>query len=94
MATTHTIKCAACNVPLQGEVIDGKPEGTFACPTCGVSDSHENIMREIGDYTRENMVHELSRTLERATRGSKFLTLKKRHRPKKVYRFIIDLDLH
>ena len=94
MAISNNIKCATHNVPLKGEVVDGQPKGTFSCPVCGIGDTYENIMREIGEYASEKAADMLADTLERSTRGCDFLTFKKGHHPKKVHRFIVDLDLH
>lgn len=90
MANSSEIKCARHNVPLKGEVVDGQPKGAYSCPVCGVGDTYQNIVREIGEYMVEKAADEISAGFERAARGSDILTFKKGRRPKKVYRFVVD----
>lgn len=94
MPETKDIKCATCNVALQGNVAEPKPDDVVTCPSCGASDTRENVMREIGEYARDKASDFIARGFKNATRGSKHLTFKEKLRPKKVYRFIVDLDLH
>lgn len=87
----NQIKCMRCKVPLQGLIVDGKPKGKFSCPRCGRGDTYPNILREIGEQAKEKAADKITGAFERATRGSKSLTFKKSRRPKKVYRFTVDL---
>ncbi len=87
------IKCAKCNVPLQGSA-DPKSEGVFSCPSCGASDTLENIQREIGEYAAEKTAEFLSGNWRELARNNKFLKVTEHPRPKKLYRFVVDLDLH
>ena len=93
MTDTKHIKCAACNVPLQGPSIEPEPDDVLACPNCGTSDTFRNVMREVEQYIAGKAKDNISASLEKATRGSDFMTFKKSRRTKKVYRFVIDLDL-
>lgn len=90
--TTKPIKCARCNVPLEGKIVDGEAQEYFSCPRCGVGDTHENIMRELADYTEEKAAEFLSKTMSDIARKSKFITFRENSRPKKRYRFVVDLD--
>ena len=89
---TH-IKCAACDVPLQGPSVEPEPDDVFACPNCGTSDTFKTVMREIEQYIASKAEDSISASFEKAARGSDFMTFKKDRRTKKVYRFVIDLDL-
>lgn len=91
MADIEKVKCAACNVPLQGRAVDVDSQIIFSCPSCGNGDTEENVMREIGEQARDKVADEIAASFERATRSSKTVTFKKGSRPKKVYRFRIDL---
>lgn len=93
MAGTEHVKCAKCNVPLEGTLVDGEPQGEFTCPICGTGDTYENVMREIGEFASEKAADVLSAEFEQVARHSDVMTFTNGHRPKKVYRFIIDLDL-
>ncbi len=53
MADIVDIKCAKCDVPLQGAATDPQPTDMVSCPKCGVSDSLENVSREVGEYVEE-----------------------------------------
>ena len=88
------VKCAKCNVALQGPSISRNPEDVFSCPICGVSDTFENIMREAQEYFTEKTGGILASYFEKVTRGNKFLTFKKSRRHKKAHRFIVEMDLH
>jgi len=93
MADIVDIKCAKCDVPLQGAATDPQPTDMVSCPKCGVSDSLENVIREVGEYVEEKTAEYLAGEMRDATRGSKTMTFKEKPRPKKTYRFIMDLDL-
>lgn len=72
MSDQKTILCAKCEVPLQGPE-DAKSDTVLACPNCGLSETIENIMKEIG---QRMMVDEVGDMLRNATRGSKHVKYK------------------
>lgn len=93
MTTTHTIKCAKCNVPVERSS-DAQANGNVSCPVCGVSDTRENVEREVAEYVTSKASEALSASMERAARGSKFITYKKGPSDDKTYRFIVDYELN
>ena len=94
MSGIREVKCGKCNVPLQGPADDPKPKKIFFCPKCGVSDTYENVMREVEEYVTEEAGDYIASGFEKATRGSKYLTFKKGHRMKRAHRFIVEMNLH
>jgi hypothetical protein len=86
-------KCAECRVPIKGPA-DPKAEDVFACPDCGASDSHENIVRELGEYAAEKAAERISARWRDIARKSKLVKLTEQPRQHKIYRFVIDLDFH
>ena len=89
MTTTYQAKCARCDVPLGGDA-DAGPHTVFSCPRCGISDTFENIEREIGEYIAEKVSDSLDKMFEDAARGNPSLKYKKDYRPHKTYRFVVD----
>ena len=89
---TQEVKCAKCNVALKGPA-DPTPQDRFECPRCGIGDSLDRVMAEVGEYATEQVEGALGRTLEAALRDSKNIKLTKTSRPQKARRFIIDLNL-
>ena len=92
MATeTKTIKCYKCNVPLEGPA-EAKSEDTFRCPVCGEHDTLDNVLAEVKTFATEAAAKHLNKSIERATRGSKFLQVKKKFTEGGVHRFKVDID--
>lgn len=92
MTDSMKFKCAKCNVPLQGSGVEPKAGDIISCPACGESDTLENVLSEVGEYMRDHFASKLATDFRKAARGSKFLKFREGHRPKKVYRFIVDLE--
>jgi len=90
--TTHTIKCAKCNLALQGPA-DPEPDDALICPGCGMSDTLENVTREIGEYVTECMAEAIGGTVRDAFRGTEFIEVTTDHRHQTLHRFVVDLDL-
>ena len=88
--TTHQILCNACKVAPE-PVPDSESE-TWRCPSCGVSDTRENIIRE----AKEHAVEVASRSLQDKARGvaegSSFIKFEGKPIPKGVYRFVSDFE--
>ncbi|MBL4692637.1 MAG: hypothetical protein JKY92_04840 [Magnetovibrio sp.] len=91
--STNQIKCATCNIALAPPSNDPQPHEIVSCPECGVSDTYENIIQEVKEYATEQAGDKLSSMLESTAKKSKIMSFKKERRPKKNYRFIVDLDL-
>ena len=89
---THSVKCAKCNLELEGPA-DPKPEDIVSCPGCGVSDTLENVTSEVGKYVAEKMAESISATISDTFRGDEFIKITSDYRSKGSHRFIVDLDL-
>jgi len=86
---TQAILCGACRVPLEG-LADGKDQNVFSCPSCGRSDTRENVLKEVKAFVTEMAQRSLSESMRKAARGSKFLKLEGKPIPKKTYQFVTD----
>lgn len=93
MTDIRDVKCAACNVPIQGPS-DSDPKAIFSCPSCGVSDTAENIVREVGEYVQEQGAEYLDSTFRDVARRNKSFKFTPARRQKKTYRFVIGWKLH
>jgi len=51
-------------------------------------------MREIHEHATEQVGDSLGRSFEKTFSGNKNITVTKHAVPKKLHRFIVDLDLH
>lgn len=93
MSDQVTPKCAACDVALDSKVAEPQPHDTLFCPSCGVSDTVKNVVSEVQEYVTEQAGDHLFSSLQRSTKDSKFVTVSKKPRPKKTYRFKADINL-
>lgn len=93
MNKTAEIKCATCNVALQGPV-ESKPDDMVTCPACGQGDTFDNVMREVRDHIKEQMADYASRVVMEPFRRSKLFKVSQTPRVKKRHRFVVNLDLH
>lgn len=89
MSTIHDIKCAKCDEPIKAPV-DAKPETVLSCAICGVSDTKENIEREVADYVASKVSGALDDMLGGIASRSKWMTYKAGSRDNKTYRFVVD----
>lgn len=87
--TVHAITCAKCDEPIKG-LVDAKPETVLACSSCGVSDTKENIEREVADYVASKASDAISDKLKGIASGHKWMTYEQGARDHKVYRFVVD----
>jgi rubredoxin len=86
--TTAQILCNKCKVPPE-PIADSQPE-TWRCPRCGVSDTRENILREVKEHATEVAARYLQDGLRDAVRGNRFLKVESKPIPKRSYRFVTD----
>ena len=93
MTDIRDVLCGEHKVPLEGPA-DVKPEHRYSCPVCGVGDTYENVFREVGDYAKEKTAEHFEEMMSGIAKGSKMMTFTPATRPKRSYRFIINLDLH
>lgn len=89
----HSVKCAKCDVHLEGKDHEPTPELVFTCPKCGVSDTHENIINEVVKYIEYTMLRATDDMFKRALSNVKGISYKSGRSPKKNFRFKIDISL-
>lgn len=89
-ATTHQVLCNACKVAPE-PVPDSNPEA-WRCPSCGVSDSRENIIGEVKKHAIEVASRRLQDTARKAAGRSRFIKFEGKPIPKGVYRFVTDIE--
>ncbi len=91
MTTISHVKCSQCQVPLERSA-EPNPESRYSCSVCGVSETEENIMREVGDYFVEHCAAGFDKILSDTARGNKFLKYEGSLAKKVHHRFVIDLE--
>ena len=79
--------CGRCKTPLESPA-EPKPDSVRRCPSCGESDTLENVRRIIGEFVQEQATDALGAMLRDVTSRSGALTLSEIPRPKRVYRFV------
>ena len=89
---TQSILCGSCRVPIEGPS-DGQSENIFACPSCGLSDTRENVLAEVKAFVTELAARSLQESMRKSLRGSKFIKMKSKPIPKKTHRFVTDHKL-
>lgn len=88
----RNVKCAACQTILQGPA-EPNPNDRFTCPSCGQGDTHENIMREVGEYAQEQAAKHLQDSIRGVASRHKWIQATVKPIPPREYRFIVDLEL-
>lgn len=86
---TQSILCGFCRVPLKRPA-DGDADSVFSCPSCGRSDTRENVLKEVKAFLTELAERSLHESMRKAARGSKMLQFKGKPIQKKTYRFVTD----
>lgn len=89
--SAHQVLCNKCKVALEA-VPDSDPK-RWSCPECHVSDTHENVLREVGEYVQEVTARHLQDKMRAAAQGSKFIQFKGDPVPQGQYRFVTDFKL-
>ena len=84
--------CGAHKVALVA-VADHDPEDWWACPICGRGDTRQNVLREVGEHTKEVAARHLQEQMRDVARKSKFMTFKGATIPQRSYRFVVNLKL-
>ena len=82
------VKCAPCKCALHGPR-NPKPDDRISCPRCGVGDTFDAVMREVGEYVKEQAAIALNGSVRDAARGSKYLGIATTVRPEGGHRFVI-----
>jgi hypothetical protein len=85
--------CGDCKTPLEGPT-DPNPDSTFKCPSCGQTETFENVQRIVGEFLQERAHSKFGDMLRDVTSRSESLTFSETPRPKGVYRFIaVEADV-
>jgi hypothetical protein len=84
-------RCARCKVFLKGPA-EPEPQSVFACPTCGTSDTYENVVAEIRDYHKVQAAKKLQSEVRSLGAEHKWMNVKLNPIPEKDFRFIIDVE--
>lgn len=83
--------CTSCNVAIEGRLdADGQQIGV--CPTCGVSDKLENVMREAAEAIAYFMAKQLQATITDTGRDGDALTFTAEDIPERHFRFIFQSE--
>jgi hypothetical protein len=64
----------------------------FACPSCGLSEKYETILRELGEWVEDVGGHALQESVSRAIRGNKAIKFEPSKLPKRKHRFVLIQD--
>lgn len=86
---TGNILCGCCKVPVQGPT-EATADDVFTCPSCGQSDTRENVLAEANSFVIELAQRKLNEQMKNAAKGSKFIQFKAAQIPTRTYRFITD----
>jgi predicted RNA-binding Zn-ribbon protein involved in translation (DUF1610 family) len=87
---THKILCNACKVELE-LVPDSDPE-SWRCPSCGISDTRENVIGEAKKYVIEMVSRRLQDKARETAAKVRFAKFSGEPIPKGDYRFITDTE--
>ncbi len=90
---TQTLTQALCGthkVPLE-RIPDSDPE-RWNCPVCGVSDTRENVLREVMQHSKEVVARGFQNSIRNGIRNNPMIKAVGNLVPKGHYRFISDLE--
>jgi len=91
MSDTKPILCARCKVQVK-VAPDPKPEDAVTCPSCGESDTFENVKRSLAQQAKEFVQRKLQKTMSDAFRGSSGIKYTPGVIEQHTHLFIVDLD--
>lgn len=91
MPKIQSIKCVKCDCALLGPVDPG-PADRFSCPTCGEGDTRDNVLKEAGEYAKDQAAIEIQKKAQEVARSSRFITYSSHYQPRQDYRFKVDVD--
>lgn len=86
-SVTNSILCSECMVAVQQRDEDGE-ESMAVCPECGVSDTVENAVAEVGEAAAAQLAEATARGFEAIPR-TKGLKVTVKRAPTKHFRFIL-----
>lgn len=85
------ILCTRCNVAVEGRC-DPNGQKIGVCPSCGASDTLENVQREAANAVQYFIEKKMHVALSDAVRGSSALTFTPKHIPERSFRFIVQME--
>jgi len=88
----NEILCGKCRVAVEGPA-NPKDQDVFSCPSCGRSETLENVTASVEAFTAELVANRMQKTMRKMVRGSDALKVKLHPVPKGNYPFIVDLKL-
>ena len=91
--TNKPFKHAPCDEPLNVSSTDPKPDDVVTCPKCGLTVRYEAFHAEIQEYLAEKVSERMSSVFRDAANSIKSMTFHEGVRPKKVHRFVVDLNI-
>ncbi|RCW80937.1 hypothetical protein [Phyllobacterium bourgognense] len=83
------VLCGKCKVPIQGPT-EPTEDSIFKCPDCGASDTHADVMKEVGEYFHDTTARTLQSHMKKAARSSKMITYKGKDVADREYKFILS----
>ena len=86
---TQSILCGSCRVPLEGPT-DSQAQDLFVCPSCGTSDTRENVLAEVKAFLTEAAQHSMQKTMRQSFGRSKGIKFTSKPIPKKTHRFVTN----
>lgn len=91
-ADTKTILCGPCRVPVKGPT---NPNGNdaFSCPSCGNSDTFDNVVASVKAFVTEVAGNNLQETVRKVARGNKFIKATLHPIPKGTHPFFVDMKM-
>ncbi|MBB4362170.1 DNA-directed RNA polymerase subunit M/transcription elongation factor TFIIS [Bradyrhizobium sp. CIR18] len=87
--TSQRILCGNCKSDLTGPA-GHTSDSIFVCPTCGASDTYENVIKEAQAYFEEMVAEHLEKQMKNIAQGNESITYTASSRPKRKFRFILD----
>jgi hypothetical protein len=81
------ILCGKCHVEVEQRV-DDEGNNLAVCPSCGVSDTVDNAIRDAADYLTEKIARDALKPFERM-RSTPTMKVTVTHAPEREHRFIV-----
>jgi hypothetical protein len=89
--STSKVLCGSCKVPVE-LVVDADPL-TVRCPSCGITETSENAIREASEHALEMVALRIDKTFADTAKGNTFVKFTSKPIPHRSYKFVTDLQL-
>ena len=89
---TIAILCSKCNVGVEGAT-EPDAQATYTCPSCGHSDTYENVMASVTAFSEELMAEHFNKMMVDTFRNSKVIKVTGQPDAKGLHPFITDMKL-